>query len=326
MRLEQFRYVTAIAECRSLSQAARDLFITQPTLSVSLHNLESELGFLIFHRSHMGMELTEKGKVFYQIALHIQAELEQVKKLTEPEEISREVNLAAAPVFCHSALLPLISGLRASAPDIILNVWEISRSDAVSSILDCSTTLSIGLYTDEEEKQLHHFAAQNRIVIEPLIRDYMFAYLPKWHPLAHDENVRMAQLEEESVLLLQENLSGRSHRAHWPHRESNGYYRFSERDSVMKAVSKNMGYAVLPGLMALDNLYVDTGLVAVLPLADGVVPVTMYLTYRSSVPLNSNEAAVTKAIYATCRGIQEQLKKLPVIPHSGGAEPPPIYY
>ena len=198
MRLEQFRYVTAIAECRSLSQAARDLFITQPTLSVSLHNLESELGFLIFHRSHMGMELTEKGKVFYQIALHIQAELEQVKKLTEPEEISREVNLAAAPVFCHSALLPLISGLRASAPDIILNVWEISRSDAVSSILDCSTTLSIGLYTDEEEKQLHHFAAQNRIVIEPLIRDYMFAYLPKWQSEqlrldADGENGRIAQ-------------------------------------------------------------------------------------------------------------------------------------
>lgn len=71
MRLEHFLYVVEIAEHRSLSKAARNLYITQPSLSVSLQNLENELGFQVFERSHKGMVLTEKGREFYQIAKRI---------------------------------------------------------------------------------------------------------------------------------------------------------------------------------------------------------------------------------------------------------------
>lgn len=322
MRLEQFQYVVAIAECRSLSKAARDLFLTQPTLSVSLQNLEAELGFQLFHRSHMGMVLTEKGRTFYQIALRVQEELAQVRRLSEPEENPREVNLAAAPVFCNAAILHLLADLKQSAPELVLNIREVHRSDALPSLLDHRASLSIGLYTDEEEKQLCQQAAQNRIVMEPLLRDHMFVYLPKRHPLAYEESVHIAQLEQDNVLLLRENRAEDD----LPHRVSGGYYCFSERDSVLKAVSKQMGYAILPGLMALDNLYVETGLVAVRPLADGKVPVTMYLAYSSSSPLTANETAVVNAIYSTCRSIQRKWNELPSVPYEADIQPPTVYY
>ncbi len=109
MRLEHFLYVVEIAEHRSLSKAARNLYITQPSLSVSLQNLENELGFQVFERSHKGMVLTEKGREFYQIAKRIKAELDRVDHLVAPEENPAEVHLNAAPVFCNAAMLQLIS-------------------------------------------------------------------------------------------------------------------------------------------------------------------------------------------------------------------------
>jgi len=135
----------------------------------------------------------------------------------------------------------------------------------------------------------------------------------------------MSQLEQDNILILRENQQVED----LHHRISGGYYCFSERDSVMKAVSKNMGYTVLPGMMALDNLYLETGLISALPIADGVVPVTMYLAYSSAVPLSASEQEVVKLIYTICRDIQKKLRKLPTAPAAPfdkNTPPPSIYY
>ena len=57
-------YVIAVAECRSISQAAEMLYISQPSLSRYLSNLENELGVNLFVRTLNGTELTEAGKIY----------------------------------------------------------------------------------------------------------------------------------------------------------------------------------------------------------------------------------------------------------------------
>ena len=61
-------YVIAVAECRSISQAAEVLYISQPSLSRYLSNLENELGFSLFVRTINGTELTEAGKIYLKYA------------------------------------------------------------------------------------------------------------------------------------------------------------------------------------------------------------------------------------------------------------------
>ena len=58
-------YVIAVAECKSISQAAEMLYISQPSLSRYLSNLENELGCRLFTRSKSGMKLTPEGRTFY---------------------------------------------------------------------------------------------------------------------------------------------------------------------------------------------------------------------------------------------------------------------
>ncbi len=323
MRLEHFLYVVEIAEHRSLSKAARNLYITQPSLSVSLQNLENELGFQVFERSHKGMVLTEKGSEFYQIAKRIKGELERIDRLVAPEDNPTEVHLNAAPVFCNAAMLQLISGVRGESQEIQLSINECVRTSVLDSIIEHQADLGIGICVDDEEKQLYQDAQQSRVIIEPLIHDRMYIYVPKKHPLAFEESIPLARLQEDGVIVLKEadkNAQIANHKG--------GYsYTFAERDSVIKAVSKGMGYAILPGMMAIDNVYVETGLVNVVPIADGVIPAMMYLAFSSAEPLTKNQALVAQHVRNVSRHIQQNLDYLPKLKHKPNkANLPLIYY
>ncbi|MFZ0443188.1 MAG: LysR family transcriptional regulator, partial [Bacillus sp. (in: firmicutes)] len=77
MTLQQLKYVIEVARCRSISQAAQNLFISQPSLSNALKELEKEMGITIFSRTNKGIIITTEGSEFLGYARQVveQAEL-----------------------------------------------------------------------------------------------------------------------------------------------------------------------------------------------------------------------------------------------------------
>lgn len=61
MTLQQLRYVLTVADCRSMNKAARVLYISQPSLSAAVRELEEEIGSVIFERSNKGISVTVEG-------------------------------------------------------------------------------------------------------------------------------------------------------------------------------------------------------------------------------------------------------------------------
>ena len=78
MTLQQMRYAIAIAECGSLNKAAETLYIAQPSLSLSMQELERELGITIFNRSGRGVTLTQDGAEFLLYARQIYSQYESL--------------------------------------------------------------------------------------------------------------------------------------------------------------------------------------------------------------------------------------------------------
>ena len=76
MQYNQLRYAVKISETHSFSQAAKELFITQPSLSQQIIKLEKELGFQLFDRAHTPITTTPQGELFLDFARRYQ-ELEQ---------------------------------------------------------------------------------------------------------------------------------------------------------------------------------------------------------------------------------------------------------
>jgi len=79
MTLKQLRYLIAIAEAGSFSNAARRAFIAQPALSRQIGLLESELDMQLLARQHDGIELTDAGRQLYEVARSVIQKLDSVK-------------------------------------------------------------------------------------------------------------------------------------------------------------------------------------------------------------------------------------------------------
>lgn len=96
MTLQQLRYAAAVASAGTISKAAEQFYIAQPSLSAAIHELENELGFSIFHRTNRGITPTPEGEEFLGYA----------RQLLEQMNLIEEKYLGCAPVkhrFCVSA-------------------------------------------------------------------------------------------------------------------------------------------------------------------------------------------------------------------------------
>ena len=80
MTLKQLQYISVIAETGNITEAAKKLFIAQPSLTSALHELEKEYGITIFTRGSKGARLTPEGDEFLGYARQI---LEQAGLMDE---------------------------------------------------------------------------------------------------------------------------------------------------------------------------------------------------------------------------------------------------
>ena len=95
MKIEQIRQVLAINRCGSINKAAEELFLSQPNLSISVKNLEDELGYRIFIRSSHGVRLTHHGKIFVQSASVVMDQFDSLARLKRlPKENEDEQELS----------------------------------------------------------------------------------------------------------------------------------------------------------------------------------------------------------------------------------------
>ena len=68
MTLQQLKYAVTVAECRTISKAAEKVFISQPSLTAAIRQLEDEMNVKIFSRTNKGIEITKDGEIFLSYA------------------------------------------------------------------------------------------------------------------------------------------------------------------------------------------------------------------------------------------------------------------
>ena len=95
MTLMQMKYAIAVADTKSMNEAARSLFITQPSLSASIKELENEIGVELFKRTNRGITVTPEGEEFLGYARQV---VEQYR-LIESKNIEKEVQCVHAALF-----------------------------------------------------------------------------------------------------------------------------------------------------------------------------------------------------------------------------------
>jgi LysR family nitrogen assimilation transcriptional regulator len=126
MTLKQLRYLIAIAEAGSFSNAARRAFIAQPALSRQIGLLESELEMQLLARQHDGIELTDAGRQLYEVARSVIQKLDSVKDELKSSRGNPMGHVAISiPATASALLLPtIITQAQAKFPGIKLTIWD----------------------------------------------------------------------------------------------------------------------------------------------------------------------------------------------------------
>ena len=304
MRLEHFQYIVEIARCKSMSKASKKLFITQPSLSTAIQSLETELGFQIFKRSASGVALTDKGESMLRIAEEIVNQLEQIKTLSNPETATPvTINIAAVPVFCNALMIELIQQLQRDYPFINLNILEMRPCKILPALIAGTADIAIGSYQPSTKEQILQDANKNGFVIEPVFQDKMVCFLPRNHPLARNKKVSFSELQKYDIpvavyndfalmdsydCITSSDIQETDFNSH--------SYMFTDRSSIKKAISKGLAFSTLPRLMTYDDIYVSSGMIIPVPLADSSVKLTTFIAYPARVSLPHASTLTLNAI------------------------------
>lgn len=176
MQIKQLAYFTAVVEYGSFSKAATALYMAQSSLSQSVMELESELGFSLLTRSRGGAALTEMGKSVYADSKKILKEIDSLKQSWKQEYHARlqlhgTVRIAAVPgafLILKSLIIPKVKD---TYPNLNLRPAEIRGPLLLSCLENNQAELILGDYLRSEKEKTEALAASKGIILTALRED-----------------------------------------------------------------------------------------------------------------------------------------------------------
>lgn len=193
MELQNLKYFLTIASEGSFNKAATVLFMSQPSLSKAIANLEKELNVELFKRNRRGVELTESGKKLFEYAKIVIAQLELIEGLSSHDSPSITLTIASYPMPIISTLVARFyhkydhkhMGLR----------YYVGRLGKVLELIK-DGTCEIGIVTSDpaQNQKLNSILRSSDLEAIPLGTDQIFAVVGPKNPLYNQAQVNMKDL------------------------------------------------------------------------------------------------------------------------------------
>lgn len=194
MTIKQLEYVMAVVKYGSLSQAAANLYISQPTLSEGLQNLEDELGFPLFLRRHSGMVLTPEGTTFVTDA---QTVLEQIgymaQRYSGRMERRLRFSVSSTHFYCVESAFAKLSN-EIDSRQYTLRLLDSRKLDVFQEVASGVSELGVASYTDENYTYTIRKLKSMDLEYQVACTLQPTAFLSEKHPLARKNSLRTEEL------------------------------------------------------------------------------------------------------------------------------------
>jgi LysR family hydrogen peroxide-inducible transcriptional activator len=308
LSLRQLEYVVALADTLGFRRAAERTHVSQPALSAQLKQLESVLGVVLFERDPRRVLATEAGSALIARARVVLRAVDDLLAEAERQrdEESGTLRTGVIPTIAPYLLPEAMPTLRARFPRVRWTFRE-EKTDTVVSLLERGE-LDLGLVAKGTE--LDGFSTID------VLRDPFVLATAKEHPLAARESVRLADLDDELVLLLDEGHCFRAQAlavcGRAGARESE--LRATSLPTLVQMVASGLGVTLLPTLsVAAEN---RSGALAIIPFRDPVPCRTITLAFRQTTP----RAHLIEQIAATIARAHDAAAS-PVVPRESRRAP-----
>lgn len=199
MTLQQLRYALTVAECGSMNEAAKKLFLSQPSLSESVRDLEQELGFQIFSRSNRGIVITPEGEEFLGYARQV---TEQFSLLTAKyiDKQSKE-KFSVSMQHYSFAVKAFVDTVKAAGIDSYeFAIHETTTYDVLDNVRNFKSEIGVLYLNDFNEKVMMKMIREMGLEFQELFCCDTYVFLWSGHPLAGRKVISMEELDEYPCL------------------------------------------------------------------------------------------------------------------------------
>jgi len=204
MTLQQLKYIIKIVECGSITEAAKQLFITQPSLSTAVKELEKELGIEIFYRTTRGISLTNDGTEFLSYARQVIEQTELMEQRYMGKKPSKQLCSISTQhyAFAVNAFVELLSELDVDEYEFTLR--ETRTYEIIEDVKNFRSEIGIIYFSDFNEKVLNKLLKENHLVFNFLFEANPHVFVSSKHPLANNESVTLEDLDDYPFLAFEQ--------------------------------------------------------------------------------------------------------------------------
>ena len=261
MTLRHMKIFVTVFQQGSITGAARELHLAQPSVSLAIKELENYYGLRLFERIGRHISPTEGSKEFYNYAIHIVSLFQEMEKKMKNWDAVGSIRIGTSITIGTHILPALTRRFQRKYPELRLEAFISKSSDIEQHLLNNS--IDIGLIETQPEHP--------ELTFTPFMEDTMGAIVPCHHPLAGQAEISLPQLAEYPFLMREHGSAGReildaafalkqiSVRPVW---ES------SSTQAIVRGVSEGIGVAVLPYLLVERDI--EEGLVAMVSLTEPI--------------------------------------------------------
>ena len=193
MKLTQLEYFCVAARYHNITKAAKELFVTQPSISNAIKALEEEFGVNLFFRNNNKLTLTPEGELFYKSAEGLLAHADSVE--TEFHELRKKITpirIGIPPMLGTIYLPELYLSLKENFPEVDFRLFEFGSVKACELVLEEKLDIAI---VNAEQPAIDK--CNSRIIDT---EDLYFCVAPD-HPLAEQKTILLTMLANEPLIL-----------------------------------------------------------------------------------------------------------------------------
>jgi DNA-binding transcriptional LysR family regulator len=269
LNLQQLKYALEVASKGSMNEAAKSLFISQPSLSNAIKELEKEIKITLFIRTNRGVTTTNEGAEFLGYARQVLQQFNMLEEKYISEKTAKQHFCISTQhyTFAANAFVELVKEFGTSEYEFTLR--ETKTYEIIEDVKNLRSELGIIYLSNYNESVLLKLLRERSITFSELFTTKPHVFISKKHPLSDNESINLDELDDYPCLSFEQG-------------EYNSFY-FSEEilstRSVKKSIKVSDRAAIVNFMIGLNGYTISSG----------VFPKYLHGDEIIAVPLNVNE-------------------------------------
>ena len=196
MTLQQLKYAVAVADTRNITEASRRVYISQPSLTAAIHELEAEMGITIFSRSNKGVTITNEGDEFLSYARQVleQANLLEERFKSKDEDSGNTIFSVSCQhySFAVNAFVDVLK--RFGGNEYNFTLRETQTHEIIEDVAHLKSEIGVLYLSSRNETVITKLIKKNNLIFEPLFSTPLHVFISKKNPLAKKKKIKLSDL------------------------------------------------------------------------------------------------------------------------------------